>query len=151
MKDTDLDNLPERVRWKLAVLIVGAVAVIIGGFGMILWLIDGPAQPTPEEPTPTPMASLTPEPDFTRELAEHEEKFLLVMRERPAFSTESDAKLLDTGYAVCVGLNTGVSVGKMDEVVQNSGVTAYDSGWLIGGSVHTLCPENVSKLPEEGQ
>ena len=143
-KDEELDNLPEGVRAKLGLMILGILlaAGALAGAGLYLFAPWDEAAKHKQTPPATP----TPSPSST--LSSSEKAFVDIMKERPAFSTESDSKLVATGEAVCTAFDTGASWEMIYATVVDSGVTSYDAGWLMQSSVQSLCPNNQSKLPE---
>lgn len=145
--DREVCMLSEGLRFKLGLAIAGLLAVVVGSVAAIVIVLvsknngDSLNTPTPAETTvvPSPTSTLTPE----------EVAFLSAIRTRLAFRDDSDTKLLQVGQAVCTAFDTGSPFSPVAQTVVASGVTEYDAGWLIGSSVHALCPEHISKLPGE--
>lgn len=150
MIDPDVEDLPKRTKWKLALLITGLLAVTgLGIAAALILLVSNDTHPIQNVPNPTPSPTRVVVQPSPTELTDNEYLFVRVMRERPAFQSESDSKMIETGRAVCVAFDTGAGWQAIFRVIQDSGVSEYDTGWLMQASVETLCPNNLGKLPEE--
>lgn len=48
---------------------------------------------------------------------------------------------IDTGHRVCAGLLYGQTPEQIAvDIMQNSGLTAYSSGFVVGASIRAFCP-----------
>lgn len=103
-----------------------------------------------EKAKPTPSVTevtVVPSPSKTIDL--EEQRFLDHIRKRPTFQDDSDADLLGVGRAVCTAFQEGSGYWPVHATIVSSGVSDYDAGWMISGSVLGLCPTYASKLTEE--
>lgn len=137
MIDPDVEDLPKKVKWKLALLVAGMLAVVglmIAASIMLLARTDDQTS--------------NPQPSASPSLDESEVLFLEVIRERPVFQDEKDRDLLALGSAVCADLHRHMDWTEVRAALLRAGSTDYDAGYLMRTSAQALCPENLSKLPE---
>lgn len=78
-----------------------------------------------------------------------EQVYLQTLRARPEAFPQAvrDHTLLANGYGLCNLFDKGLSWYDVLQLALKSGYSAGNSGYLIGVSVHTLCPGHDDALP----
>jgi len=60
----------------------------------------------------------------------------------PTLETVADTDLRGLGQSVCGAFDAGVSTGEVGATMIESGLTATESGAVVGAATSTLCPEH---------
>lgn len=125
------------------VLAAGAVFVMITLSGCV------PEESPPETVTETASSSTTetPTPSTTESPTASEDQFYRLMRQNTAVRG-TDEELKELGQSVCESFDAGHSVDSVAWVLVDSGFSSFDSGFTIGASVGTFCPEHMNKIDD---
>lgn len=117
------------------------VLTITAAIGLALGLVACDDSTTEAAGGVTPMTApleISDTTDFA------EEAFEQVMAER---GIPAD---VDLGYAICDALDSGVTGEQVIELGIDNGISAYDSGYVLGASVTAFCPHHADALGSIG-
>lgn len=140
-------NLHKTYWGRVGLLVAGLLAVAMLAWGtLIVFAYQKGTERAKSTPVPT---EVTVQPSPTQTTTLSEQRFLDHARERPQFQDDSDQDLLGVGRAICKAFEEGSGFWPVHATIVSSGVSEYDAGWLISGSVLGLCPTYASRLVEE--
>lgn len=102
------------------------------------------------EPTATVTVTASPEPSETLSEAPSlgtvsDAEFAKVVRDNTdSFDLSPDADIVGAAQSACDFLDEGATADEVFEVIVDSGVDAFDGGFLVGAGVEVYCPEYSS-------
>lgn len=109
--------------------------------------------PPEPDPDPSPVSEYTEEsPTESTDDAqtESEKMFVEVLREEMGSNlSPNDQDLINLGEAVCESFDEGLGLYESAEAVQEGGFSEYDSGFIIGAAVYSLCTEHLDEIEVE--
>jgi hypothetical protein len=112
-------------------------------------LFPAPTPAAVEEPEAEPIES-TPTPTKTPTVEENIDTiFLTVLRSKypQDFVAVPDTMLVELGNMICDGFDAGLSFEEVALVGLSSGYSPKSSGFLIGASISSYCPQFENLLP----
>jgi hypothetical protein len=106
------------------------------------------AEPIESTPTPTKTPKPKPAPEPTVE-ENIDTIFLTVLRSKypQDFVAVPDTMLVELGNMICDGFDAGLSFEEVALVGLSSGYSPKSSGFLIGASISSYCPQFENLLP----
>lgn len=146
--DEEICMLPENIKWKLALLISGLLAVTVGSVVALAIVLVNRDSPD-SSPTPAETVAAQPTPEVTPSFVRVERDFLETVRKNSSFTLDSDEELVTVGKAICAAFDSGASFDAVSDTAVSSGMTDYNAGYIVGAAVNTLCPNHTDQLPTE--
>jgi hypothetical protein len=77
----------------------------------------------------------------------NDDKFLSILKKEGITDHVSPAHAIEAGHTVCQKLDGGATPTQVaSDVVNGSTMPAYHSGYFVGASIDTYCPQYKSKI-----